>query len=134
MLAKKRKLTIGNFFSHSFQNCSTSQINLFTADAEGAEGSDSENSSVVELDIGSDSEINDENEDIDDSMSTPDNKGFGSETEQFFVGFPRAKTIISEITGQPKQVYPPIEPDYDSDSSTEDVSYFDWSRIKLTCH
>jgi ribosome biogenesis protein ERB1 len=35
--------------------------------------------------------------------------------------FPRAKTIISDITGQPKKVYPEIEPDYDSDSSTEDV-------------
>lgn len=35
--------------------------------------------------------------------------------------FPKAKTIISDITGQPKKVYPEIEPDYDSDSSTEDV-------------
>ena len=35
--------------------------------------------------------------------------------------FPKAKTIVSDITGQPKRVYPEIEPDYDSDSSTEDV-------------
>jgi ribosome biogenesis protein ERB1 len=35
--------------------------------------------------------------------------------------FPESKTIISGITGQPKRVYPEIEPDYDSDSSTEDV-------------
>jgi ribosome biogenesis protein ERB1 len=35
--------------------------------------------------------------------------------------FPESKTIISNITGQPKRVYPEIEPDYDSDSSTEDV-------------
>ena len=35
--------------------------------------------------------------------------------------FPKSKTIISDITGQPKRVYPPIEPDYDSDSSTEEV-------------
>lgn len=35
--------------------------------------------------------------------------------------FPQAKTITSKITGQPKRVYPEIEPDYDSDSSTEDV-------------
>lgn len=34
---------------------------------------------------------------------------------------PEEKTITSEITGQLKRVYPPIEPDYDSDSSTEDV-------------
>lgn len=36
--------------------------------------------------------------------------------------FPKAKTIISDITQQPKIVYPEIEPNYDSDSSTEDVS------------
>ncbi|KAF8761538.1 Ribosome biogenesis protein YTM1 [Rhizoctonia solani] len=30
------------------------------------------------------------------------------------------KVITSEITGQPKRVYNPIEPDYDSDSSTEE--------------
>lgn len=36
--------------------------------------------------------------------------------------FPKPKTIISDITGHPKRVYPEIEPDYDSDSSTEDVS------------
>ena len=35
--------------------------------------------------------------------------------------FPKVKTVISDITGQPKKVYPEIEPDYDSDSSTEDV-------------
>lgn len=36
--------------------------------------------------------------------------------------FPKAKVIVSDITKQPKNVYPEIEPDYDSDSSTEDVS------------
>ncbi|TFY81834.1 hypothetical protein EWM64_g2178 [Hericium alpestre] len=35
--------------------------------------------------------------------------------------FPKLKTVISDITGQPKKVYPDIEPDYDSDSSTEDA-------------
>jgi ribosome biogenesis protein ERB1 len=38
--------------------------------------------------------------------------------------FPKAKTVISDITGHPKKVYPEIEPDYDSDSSTEDVRAF----------
>lgn len=37
--------------------------------------------------------------------------------------FPKAKTITSDITGHPKRVYPEIEPNYDSDSSTEDVSH-----------
>jgi len=40
--------------------------------------------------------------------------------------FPKAKTVISDITGQPKKVYPEIEPDYDSDSSTEDVRACLW--------
>jgi len=31
------------------------------------------------------------------------------------------KTIISKITGRPKRVYPEIDPEYDSDSSTEEV-------------
>jgi ribosome biogenesis protein ERB1 len=34
---------------------------------------------------------------------------------------PQATTIVSKITGRPKRVYPEIVPDYDSDSSTEDV-------------
>lgn len=36
-------------------------------------------------------------------------------------GSARGTFKISEITGQPKRVYPDIEPDYDSDSSTEDA-------------
>ena len=31
------------------------------------------------------------------------------------------KTVISNITGRPKRVYPEIDPEYDSDSSTEEV-------------
>ena len=38
--------------------------------------------------------------------------------------FPIAKTVISDITGQKKVVYPDIDPEYDSDSSTEDVRFF----------
>ena len=34
---------------------------------------------------------------------------------------PKGKTVLSKVTGRPKRVYPDIEPDYDSDSSTEDV-------------
>lgn len=34
---------------------------------------------------------------------------------------PKAKIVTSKITGRPKRVYPEIEPDYDSDSSTEEV-------------
>ena len=38
--------------------------------------------------------------------------------------FPKPKNVVSDITNQPKLVYPEIEPDYDSDSSTEDVSSY----------
>ena len=31
------------------------------------------------------------------------------------------KTVISKITGRPKRVYPEVAPEYDSDSSTEEV-------------
>ena len=45
--------------------------------------------------------------------------------------FPREKRVKSGITGRPKRVFPPIEPEYDSDSSTEDVSPFSHSRCSL---
>lgn len=38
--------------------------------------------------------------------------------------FPEANIVISNITGQPKRTYPEIDPVYDSDSSTEEVSRF----------
>lgn len=36
-------------------------------------------------------------------------------------GSARARTVVSRVTGEPKLEYPAIEPEYDSDSSTEDV-------------
>jgi ribosome biogenesis protein ERB1 len=45
----------------------------------------------------------------------------GAESDDSFHVFPKAKVVVSEITRQPKTVYPEIEPDYDSDSSTEEV-------------
>ena len=38
--------------------------------------------------------------------------------------FPIPNAVVSGITNQPKLVYPEIEPGYDSDSSTEDVSLY----------
>ncbi|GLB33591.1 putative component of the NOP7 complex [Lyophyllum shimeji] len=57
-------------------------------------------------------EVDDEDQDEDEDES--------SDADSLHV-FPKAKTIISNITGQPKRVYPEIEPEYDSDSSTEDA-------------
>ncbi|KDQ64812.1 hypothetical protein JAAARDRAFT_28450 [Jaapia argillacea MUCL 33604] len=63
-----------------------------------------------EEDEGDEDEEDEENEDDEEEDASDDDLGI----------FPKAKTIISDITGQPKLVYPEIEPDYDSDSSTED--------------
>jgi len=73
----------------------------------------------------SDSEYGSEEDEEDEEEGTPgegeDSEGEESEVEHSV--FPKVKVVISKITGQPKLVYPPIEPEYDSDSSTEDVSY-----------
>lgn len=69
-------------------------------------------------DEGIDDEVNDEVNDEDVIDEKEDNDSSGE--EQLSV-FPKPKTVISSITGQPKLVYPVIEPDYDTDSSTEDV-------------
>jgi ribosome biogenesis protein ERB1 len=66
---------------------------------EDASGDDEENS------VSEDEEQDDEDASSDDDLHI----------------FPRAETIISDITRQPKKIYPEIEPNYDSDSSTEDV-------------
>ncbi|KAF8164972.1 ribosome biogenesis protein ERB1 [Crassisporium funariophilum] len=69
--------------------------------------SDSEDSDIDDSEEGDEDEENeaDSDEDSDDSLHV----------------FPKSKTVLSSITQQPKLVYPEIEPDYDSDSSTEDA-------------
>ena len=96
------------------------------------DGSDDEEvDEFPELDPGSDASDDDEEDaDEEDEEDTEgeeeededEEDSEDSEIEDLHI-FPEAKIITSEITGQPKKVYPEIEPDYDSDSSTEDVSY-----------
>jgi ribosome biogenesis protein ERB1 len=50
------------------------------------------------------------------------NEESDSDTDESLHIFPKAKTVVSDITKQPKLVYPEIDPEYDSDSSTEEVS------------
>ncbi|KAF9649650.1 ribosome biogenesis protein ERB1 [Thelephora ganbajun] len=82
-----------------------------------------------EIDAASDTE---EEEDDDDDDDDDDDEGEEGEEEADYSSdasgsekklsiFPKAKVVISDITGEPKKVYPEIEPDYDSDSSTEDA-------------
>ena len=83
-----------------------------------------------EIDAASDTEEEEVESSVDDSRSseTEDDAEEGEDDEDASSDvdlriFPKAKTVISDITGQPKRVYPEIEPDYDSDSSTEDVRF-----------
>lgn len=101
-------------------------LELGTEDEEDGEESDNGDADVFpEIDARSDSEgdmSGSEDEDEDEEEGNEDEEeDDGDVSDDDLHVFPRAKTVISDITGQPKRVYPEIEPDYDSDSSTEDV-------------
>lgn len=64
-----------------------------------------------------------DDDDYDDSSENNDD----SESVNSLHLFPKPKNVVSDITHQPKLVYPEIEPGYDSDSSTEDVSFLSTS-------
>ena len=109
-------------------------LEMQSEDEDGAdevESSDDEGAErFPELDTRSDSEGEEdeesqaEDEDEDGNETEPSADGTVEEdSDDSLHVFPRAKTITSDITGQPKKVYPEIEPDYDSDSSTEEVSH-----------
>ncbi|KAG6335304.1 hypothetical protein ID866_3788 [Astraeus odoratus] len=123
-------------------------VNLEMSDDEGDNESDVESGGATddeeaeefpEIDASSDSEQenpeDDEEEETDedevDGNSDEDEKNESEEEEEEEEEegqdsdsgvhiFPNAKSIVSRITGQPRRVYPEIEPDYDSDSSTEE--------------
>jgi len=113
-------------------------------DEEGAFGSDNgEVDEFPEIDTRSDSEgedyegsdagdssDNDEDEDEDENGD----EDSASDADSDLHIFPQSTTIISDITGQPKRVYPEIEPDYDSDSSTEDVRLLRFFQLFLSEH
>lgn len=96
-----------------------------------AESDDEGFDEFPEIDARSDSEKEEEDEDGEDEIiegEEDEDEGIEESEEDDEVStdddlhiFPKAKTVITDITGQPKTVYPEIEPDYDSDSSTEDV-------------
>ena len=120
----------GDEFSGSLAN-----LEMFT-DEEGDDGASSDDGQIdefPEIDEGSSSEDEDGSEDEDEKDgSTEEDEDNDSDTLDHEI-FPRAKTVISDITGKPKRVYPEIEPEYDSDSSTEDVrNHGVFNKIKLT--
>lgn len=69
----------------------------------------------------SESDESDFEEEEDESQEDGEHDDEGAESDDSLRIFPKAKVVVSEITRQPKTVYPEIEPDYDSDSSTEEV-------------
>lgn len=85
------------------------------------EGSDDgEVEDFPEIDASSDTE--DEGDDEDELEDEEEEaEGESDASDDSLHVWPKPKTVISDITGQPIRVYPDIEPDYDSDSSTEDV-------------
>jgi ribosome biogenesis protein ERB1 len=97
---------------------------------------DGEVDEFPEIDPSSDSEgddedgLSDEENGGEEDEEESDEEGYSSAGSELNV-FPKSKTVISDITGQPKKVYPEIEPDYDSDSSTEEVCllYVDISEL-----
>jgi len=102
-------------------------LDLLEEEDEPEQESDSDNvDAFPEIDAGSDTDEEDEGESPVDDEGSSESEDVEQDDQDAFSDddlhiFPRAKTIISDITGQPKKVYPEIEPDYDSDSSTEDV-------------
>lgn len=84
------------------------------SDSEDEEGGGSEGDEESEVEEDSDDGDEDEEEDGDSDSE------LDTDDDDLHI-YPKPKTVISDITGQPKRVYPEIEPDYDSDSSTEDV-------------
>jgi ribosome biogenesis protein ERB1 len=117
-MANKRKVGVVEDEAHS--DFVDGSLVMLSEDEDGEErNSESDNGQVdefPEIDPESDSEDDEEEED----EGSEDEEESLSEDDELSI-FPKAKTVVSVITGQPKKVYPEIEPDYDSDSSTEDV-------------
>ena len=89
------------------------------------ESDDGDYEEFPEIDAASDTEgeeDEDEDEEENGEDEEEDSSSDASGNDEKLHIFPQAKVVISKITGEPKKVYPEIEPDYDSDSSTEDVS------------
>lgn len=95
-------------------------------DSQSVHSDDGEVDNFPEIDAGSDSSDDEsylegsEDEDEEDEEELTEGTSASDDDEELHI-FPKAKTVTSDITGQPKRVYPEIEPDYDSDSSTEDA-------------
>lgn len=84
-------------------------LEIESDEEDGSGGDDGEMDDFPELDMG-DSEVSSDTEESEESSEESKNAPKPGDL------------VVSSITGHFKRVYPEIEPDYDSDSSTEDVS------------
>ncbi|KAJ4473539.1 NUC169 domain-containing protein [Lentinula lateritia] len=119
--SKKRKQHGQDEASDTFNEAVNLEMLSDEEDKEDVESDNGEVDEFPEIDAGSE-ESGEEDETYkseEDTGASGEGSSSGSQ-EQLHI-FPEVKTIVSDITGQEKRVYPEIEPDYDSDSSTEDT-------------
>lgn len=126
---KKRKRDLPQEFSLGSENLLGNGVIEVPGDDQqdnSVETDDGEVDEFPELDPASDSEKESSNEEEDDYEgieSSLDEEISNDGVKDASSVFPKPKIVISNITRQPKFVFPEIEPDYDSDSSTEDVCH-----------
>ena len=122
--SRKRKVSAPEPTPKGIQLLSTDALEMLSEDEQDGEpeSDDGDYEEFPEIDAASDTEDEDSEETEDEGEGEEDYSSGASDSNKKLPIFPKAKVIISEITGEPKKVYPEIEPDYDSDSSTEDVS------------
>lgn len=123
--SKKRKQHGQDEASDTFNEAVNLEMLSDEEDKEDVESDNGEVDEFPEIDAGSEEsgEEDETYESEEDTGASGEGSSSGSQ-EQLHI-FPEVKTIVSDITGQEKRVYPEIEPDYDSDSSTEDVGSAD---------
>ena len=124
-ISRKRKSSAPETVSKDEQLLPANTLEMLSEDEqdEEPESDDGDYEEFPEIDAASDTEDEeDKGRDEDEDEDGEDHSSDGSSSNGELPIFPKAKVVISDITGEPKKVYPEIEPDYDSDSSTEDVS------------
>jgi len=125
---KRKESQDEDFSSKAYQDAGNLEM-LSDEEAGGSiDSDDGQLEEFPEIDVASDSEEEDESDEQSDGESYDDDADDDEEEEEEESDdseihlFPKSDHVISDITGKPKRVYPEIVPDYDSDSSTEDVS------------
>lgn len=147
---KRKQHDLGEELDNTFGDAVNLEMSDTEADGKGGDdsaGTDEEAEEFPEIDAQSSSEVegdededeaNEEVEEVEDGEDDDESEEDSEEDYDSDTGLrvlPESKTVISDITGHPKRVYPEIEPVYDSDSSTEDARaplFFSPARVVLT--